>query len=92
MIFLEIALAFFNIYSYTSIFYVPNPNYQVHEKWRNRLQTTLMDAFELETYSKQVVRCIEMALSCVETNRHQRPSIGAIINKLNKMETNTDQV
>lgn len=51
-----------------------------------------MDAVALETYSKQVVRCIEMALSCVETNRHQRPSIGAIINKLNKMETITDQV
>lgn len=85
---MEIALTFFNIYS---IFYVPNPNHQVHEKWRNKLQTT-MDAAALETYCEQVVRCIEMALSCVETDRHKRPSIGAIIDELNKMETNTDQV
>lgn len=63
----------------------------VHEKWRNKLQTT-MDAAALETYCEQVVRCIEMALSCVETDRHKRPSIGAIIDELNKMETNTDQV
>ncbi|ONM10577.1 Disease resistance protein RPM1 [Zea mays] len=62
----------------------------VHEKWRNKLQTT-MDAAALETYCEQVVRCIEMALSCVETDRHKRPSIGAIIDELNKMETNTDQ-
>lgn len=51
-----------------------------------------MDECALETYSEQVMRCIEMALSCVEIDRHKRPSIGAMIEKLNKMETTTDQV
>ncbi|XP_066337213.1 uncharacterized protein [Miscanthus floridulus] len=64
----------------------------VHQRWKNRLQATPVDEYALETYSEQVMRCIEMALTCVETDRHKRPSIGAIIEKLNKMYTTTDQV
>jgi len=40
----------------------------------------------MEPYSEQVMRCIEIALSCVEMERKKRPSIGDIIDKLNKME------
>jgi hypothetical protein len=35
-------------------------------------------------YSIQVRRCIEIALSCVETDRDKRPSIGLIVTGLNK--------
>lgn len=57
----------------------------VHEKWENRLRATSVDA--LDTYCKQVMRCIEVALSCLENDRHKRPSIGDIVDNLNKMET-----
>uniref|UniRef100_A0ACD5VJM4 Uncharacterized protein n=1 Tax=Avena sativa TaxID=4498 RepID=A0ACD5VJM4_AVESA len=56
----------------------------VHEKWRNRLQATSEDG--MEQYSEQLMRCIEMALSCVENEWHRRPRIGDIIDKLNEME------
>jgi hypothetical protein len=46
-----------------------------------------LDASASETYSEQIMKCIEIALSCVENDRHKRPSIGDIIDKLNKMET-----
>jgi hypothetical protein len=32
------------------------------------------------------MRCIEVALSCVEKEQHKRPCIGDIIDKLNEME------
>jgi hypothetical protein len=38
-------------------------------------------------YSIQVRRCIEIALSCVETDRNKRPSIGLIATGLNKTES-----
>lgn len=57
----------------------------VHEKWRKRLQET--SEYELESYSEQVKRCIEIALSCLEADRRKRPSIGDIIRKLNETET-----
>lgn len=57
----------------------------VHAYWNTKLQTTLVHA--LEPYSKQVKRCIEIALNCVDADRHKRPSIGEIINVLNEMET-----
>jgi hypothetical protein len=40
----------------------------------------------LESNCKQVKRCIEIALSCVETDRHKRPTIGKIVNELNVTE------
>uniref|UniRef100_A0A8R7VC80 non-specific serine/threonine protein kinase n=1 Tax=Triticum urartu TaxID=4572 RepID=A0A8R7VC80_TRIUA len=57
----------------------------VHADWNNNLQTT--PVYALEPYSKQVKRCIEVALSCVDPDRHKRPSIGEIINVLNETET-----
>jgi hypothetical protein len=39
-----------------------------------------------EAYSEQLMGCLEMALSCVETERDNRPCIGDIIDKLNTME------
>lgn len=58
----------------------------VHANWRNRLQSsTSVDA--LEPYCKQVKRCIEIAFSCMEVDRHKRPTIGDIINELNETET-----
>uniref|UniRef100_M8CJ62 non-specific serine/threonine protein kinase n=1 Tax=Aegilops tauschii TaxID=37682 RepID=M8CJ62_AEGTA len=56
----------------------------VHAYWKTKLQTTLVHA--LEPYSKQVKRCIEIALNCVDADRHKRPSIGEIINVLNETE------
>ncbi|KAL6639788.1 hypothetical protein ACP70R_022610 [Stipagrostis hirtigluma subsp. patula] len=59
----------------------------VHKNWRNRLQETPVHM--LESSSKQVKRCIEIALTCVEADRTKRPSIGNIVHKLS--ETETDQ-
>ncbi|KAL6638883.1 hypothetical protein ACP70R_023519 [Stipagrostis hirtigluma subsp. patula] len=61
----------------------------VHENWRNRLQEKPM--YMLESSSRQVKRCIEIALSCVDADRKKRPSIGDIVHKLNETETETDQ-
>ncbi|RCV38811.1 hypothetical protein SETIT_8G171900v2 [Setaria italica] len=55
-----------------------------HKNWRTRLQATPMHLFE--SYSKQVKRCMEIALSCVEVNRHKRPSIREIVKQLNETE------
>ncbi|KAL6639789.1 hypothetical protein ACP70R_022611 [Stipagrostis hirtigluma subsp. patula] len=56
----------------------------VHENWRNRLQS--LPTCELELSSEQVKRCIKIALSCVETDRNKRPSIGDIVHELNETE------
>jgi hypothetical protein len=50
--------------------------------WMNRLQP-----ISVHVYSVQVRRCIEIALSCVEADRHKRPSIGLIVSALNKTES-----
>ncbi|XP_051206702.2 cysteine-rich receptor-like protein kinase 44 [Lolium perenne] len=54
----------------------------VHMDWMNRLQ-----AISVHLYSVQVRRCIEIGLSCVEADRHKRPSIGLIVSTLNKTES-----
>ncbi|RLN33570.1 hypothetical protein C2845_PM03G28660 [Panicum miliaceum] len=59
----------------------------VHENWRNRLQAS--QVCMPESSSKQVKRRIKIALSCLETDRRKRPSIGDIVQKLN--ETEMDQ-
>ncbi|KAF8655108.1 hypothetical protein HU200_061241 [Digitaria exilis] len=58
-----------------------------HENWRKRLQTTPIDL--LESYSKQVKKCVEIALSSLVTDRHNRPSIGDIVRNLED-DTETD--
>ncbi|KAM3345571.1 hypothetical protein ACQJBY_020204 [Aegilops geniculata] len=57
----------------------------VHGKWKNKLQTTT-PADALEPYCEHVKRCIEIALSCVDADRHKRPTMGVIIEKLNETE------
>lgn len=57
----------------------------VNVKWRNRLRATSLDG--LESYYKQVKRCIQIAVRCVEVDRHKRPTIGDIVNELNETET-----
>ncbi|KAM3197461.1 hypothetical protein ACQJBY_072871 [Aegilops geniculata] len=57
-----------------------------HEEWRERLQKTL-NGMSLEGYSQQIKKCLEIALKCVELDRHERPSIGDIIDRLNETET-----
>nr|XP_051206631.1 cysteine-rich receptor-like protein kinase 26 isoform X2 [Lolium perenne] len=54
----------------------------VHTYWMNRIHAT-----SVGMYSIQVRRCIEIALSCVETDRDKRPSIGLIVTGLNKTES-----
>lgn len=41
----------------------------------------------VDGYYQQVKKCIEIALSCVETDRHKRPDIGDIVLALNETET-----
>lgn len=38
-------------------------------------------------YLQQVKKCLEIAVSCVEADRHRRPAMGDIIHKLNQTET-----
>ncbi|KAK1633168.1 hypothetical protein QYE76_007483 [Lolium multiflorum] len=54
----------------------------VHTDWMNRIRAT-----PVGMYSIQVRRCIEIALSCVETDRDKRPSIGLVVTGLNKTES-----
>lgn len=57
----------------------------VHAKWMKRLHAE--SVYLLDSYSEQVKKCIEIALSCVEAHRSKRPSIGLIVNELNETET-----
>ncbi|CAO2147857.1 unnamed protein product [Urochloa humidicola] len=54
----------------------------VNKKWINRLQVESTDT--LDSYAKQVMTCIKLALRCVEVDRHKRPTIGEIIFELNE--------
>uniref|UniRef100_A0A8R7PMR1 Protein kinase domain-containing protein n=1 Tax=Triticum urartu TaxID=4572 RepID=A0A8R7PMR1_TRIUA len=58
----------------------------VHGNWRNRLQSAA-SGYLLESYSEQVNICMEIALSCLETDRQKRPTIGDIVNMLTETET-----
>jgi len=63
----------------------PNCLDQVQRDWRNRLQgTCTYDLFE--AYCHQVDTCIQIALSCVETDSFRRPDIVTITKKLNEIE------
>ncbi|KAF8653149.1 hypothetical protein HU200_062595 [Digitaria exilis] len=44
---------------------------------------------KIESYSKQVKKCVEIALSSVVAERHKRPTIGDIVRKLDD-DTETD--
>lgn len=58
----------------------------VLEKWRERLQKTA-NSTSVERRYQQVSKCLEIALRCVEHDRHERPSIGEIVNRLNEVES-----
>ncbi|KAM0867273.1 hypothetical protein ACQ4PT_042097 [Festuca glaucescens] len=56
----------------------------VQENWTNRLYDT---SNLMKAYSKQVKTCIEIGLSCVQGDRHRRPTVQDIVNRLNVTET-----
>ncbi|KAM3391749.1 hypothetical protein ACQJBY_013075 [Aegilops geniculata] len=59
---------------------------QVGGNWRKRLQTIWSSPEPLEAHCKQVKRCTEIALRCMDDDRHKRPSIVDTIHELNKTE------
>jgi hypothetical protein len=65
---------------------------QVNENWRSRLEATCTSTKVLEAYCEQVNTCTEIGLSSMEYNRHNRPSIVDIIDRLNETETMIEKV
>ncbi|CAL4981522.1 unnamed protein product [Urochloa decumbens] len=55
-------------------------------EWRTRLQATLKGRL-LEGYCQQVTKCVEIALNCLERDRHKRPNIGEVVCMLDETET-----
>ncbi|CAL4899286.1 unnamed protein product [Urochloa decumbens] len=78
--------------SYLRISDMAHPQFidEVQENWRKRMQQTCSGS-EVEFCCEQVKRCIIIALSCVDNDKHKRPSIMEIINKLNETERNIGQ-
>uniref|UniRef100_A0A8R7VIT6 Protein kinase domain-containing protein n=1 Tax=Triticum urartu TaxID=4572 RepID=A0A8R7VIT6_TRIUA len=60
---------------------------QVEGNWRKSLKETWSSPKLLDAQCRQVKICTEIALSCMKTDRHERPSIVDIINDLNETET-----
>uniref|UniRef100_A0ACD5UIM7 Uncharacterized protein n=1 Tax=Avena sativa TaxID=4498 RepID=A0ACD5UIM7_AVESA len=56
----------------------------VQKKWTNRLYET---SNLMKAYSEQVKICIEIGLNCVQEDRHKRPTINVIVDRLNETET-----
>uniref|UniRef100_A0A0E0BGX5 Protein kinase domain-containing protein n=1 Tax=Oryza glumipatula TaxID=40148 RepID=A0A0E0BGX5_9ORYZ len=54
----------------------------VHRNWTNMVHISLKYPSLDANCLQQVNTCIEMGLSCVQTNRKDRPSIGEIVNML----------
>lgn len=66
---------------------------QVVGNWRQMLlKAGWEDASCLDAYCNQVKTCIEIALNCVESNHHKRPSIEDIITMLNETEETIDKL
>ncbi|XP_039823235.1 cysteine-rich receptor-like protein kinase 8 isoform X4 [Panicum virgatum] len=68
----------------------PNCLDQVQRDWRTRLQATCTDDL-FEAYCHQVDTCIQIALSCVETDSFRRPDVVTITEKLNETEIDVGQ-
>uniref|UniRef100_A0A8I6XX19 Protein kinase domain-containing protein n=1 Tax=Hordeum vulgare subsp. vulgare TaxID=112509 RepID=A0A8I6XX19_HORVV len=64
----------------------------VQRNWRDKMQETCLARRLLEAYCKQVNVCTEIALSCMDTDRHKRPNIVDIIHQLNGTEAVIDRV
>uniref|UniRef100_A0ACD5U3G9 Uncharacterized protein n=1 Tax=Avena sativa TaxID=4498 RepID=A0ACD5U3G9_AVESA len=73
--------------SYHEFLEMPSQEFidKAHEKWREKLQKTV-DVTLVEGYCQQVKKCLEIAVKCVEFDRHKRPPIGAIVHELNETE------
>jgi hypothetical protein len=56
------------------------------------LQTLWSSPAQLEAQGQQVIRCTEIALSCMDMDWHKRPSILNIIDELNKTEKRIEMV
>jgi hypothetical protein len=66
---------------------------QVQEKWKEMLlEAGWKDASYLDAYCNQVKTCTKIALNCVESNSHKRPSIEEIITMLNETEETIDKL
>ncbi|VAH39414.1 unnamed protein product [Triticum turgidum subsp. durum] len=65
---------------------------QVEGNWRKSLKETWSSPKLLDAQCRQVKICTEIALSCMKTDRHERPSIVDIINDLNETETFIENV
>ncbi|KAF7019838.1 hypothetical protein CFC21_032970 [Triticum aestivum] len=65
---------------------------QVQGNWRKRLQTPWSSPESLEALCQQVKRCTEIALTCMEIDRHKRPSIVDIIHDLDQTEKNIENI
>jgi hypothetical protein len=56
------------------------------------LEATCTSSSLLEAYCEQVIICTEIGLSSMEYDRHERPSIMDIIDRLNQTETKIQKV
>jgi hypothetical protein len=65
---------------------------QVHGNWRIRLEAYCTCTRVLEAYCEQVSICTEIGLSSMEYDRHNRPNIVEIVNKLDETETMVEKV
>ena len=59
---------------------------QVQENWRKRWQATCRSDYSLEPCCHQVGICTQIALDCLEKDKHKRPDIVYIIKKLKEIE------
>jgi predicted RND superfamily exporter protein len=90
---LFITLLVIHVNNYTCILVLQLTEYlQVNENWRNRFEETTSSLWRLEAYCQQVNICTEIAIRCMETDRHKRPTVVDIIQKLNETETVVDKV
>jgi len=58
---------------------------QVQQTWRGMLHREYKDSL-LEAYCKQVKKCVEIGLKCVEKDRKKRPEIQDTIDQLTETE------
>nr|XP_025877485.1 mannose/glucose-specific lectin-like [Oryza sativa Japonica Group] len=60
----------------------------VHENWSRRFQQTTptYTSEEIGSLQRQVKTCLEMALQCVEADRHKRPTIAEVVSRLNELD------
>ncbi|XP_073351691.1 cysteine-rich receptor-like protein kinase 44 [Aegilops tauschii subsp. strangulata] len=65
---------------------------KVQTNWRRRLRSTCSSHKQLKAHCHQVNICTEIALSCMEYDRHKRPDIIDIIHRLNDTEATIDRV